>query len=155
VNHRFLDVLTQDEMASSNHHQWAGMLDEATWEAFREATGDPACLPKRLNDLLQNPERPWFEMEHIKELNQKIISHKRTRWRGTHTYQNLDRGITRQIKFKDAFNDVRRFFEISDRGIGSILYIKGDPGNKADPSSRPSPPASGNGSEQESVQTHA
>jgi hypothetical protein len=136
---------------------WAGILDEATWRAFRQTVSNPEKLPKYFSEMLEEPERLWFSNEQVKELNEKISHQKRRRHFKRHAdpYINGDRGIIRKVKYKDAFKDVRHFFKTVDGRTGSILYIKGDPGSKDASSNKASLPAAGDdASEQESLRTH-
>jgi hypothetical protein len=106
--------------------KWAGILDEATWEAFLEAAGSPPGLSQCLSGLRKGDKDPWFEKREIEELNRKINCHPLQR-RGTYEYRRDKRGIVRRIKRKDAFDEVRRFFDhVANGGIGSILYVEGD-----------------------------
>jgi hypothetical protein len=105
--------------------EWAGILDEATWEAFLEAAGSPPGLSHCLSGLLKG-DKAWFDDREIEDLNREINCHSLQR-RGTYVYRRDTRGIIRHVKRKDAFDEVRRFFDhVATRGIASILYVEGD-----------------------------
>ncbi|MEU4423616.1 hypothetical protein AB0F81_23555 [Actinoplanes sp. NPDC024001] len=106
---------------------WAGVLDEATWAAFRVATGNPPELPETL-DALVEPDQPWLGQQRIAELNRVVQSTRLRRLRSrSHSYTYESRAITRKVSARRAHRVVRRFFrDVSTSRRADVLYMKGD-----------------------------
>ena len=104
---------------------WGGVLDEWTWRAFRDAAGPASGLPATLDDLLPDPQRPFFGREAIIELN-RLVQNQRLRARGTRIYTYQKRDLQRPVALPQAFSDVRAFFEaVAQRPQAKVLFILG------------------------------
>lgn len=119
---RFLPLLVH---LRSPAMKWAGTLDEAMWQAFRAAVGDPPQLPEKLESILRDREQPWLG-EQLREWN-RVVQGLRPRRIRTYSYLYPRRLITRKISMIRAVRSVRRFFrDAAASPLTEVLYMKGD-----------------------------